>query len=226
MFELNQAIQHWVASCADQQTMTDSDLQELETHLREEIDHLILAGLSEEEALLIAAGRLGDANTLSAEFAKVNTGQIWKRRAFWMAAGIFLSIMASSIAGLVYGGSTLLLMQSGMNMMANGVISSVLRSGTFVLLLVLLFLGIRKLDSRLYGREKPIWLLLISAAVIIFFRFLPNVSLLILTRTQSTTMAGYYIAASAFAGVILSILWPFVLAVLMLVLWPSRMRTL
>lgn len=225
MFELNQAIKHWVASFADQQTMTDSDLQELETHLREEIDHLILAGLSEEEALLIAAGRLGDAGDLSAEFAKVNTGEIWKRRAFWALAGILVSILASSVSGIVSGGLTLLLMQIKTNMYITGVMGSLLDAFAFLLLLFLLFLGIRKSDSRLYERKKPIRLLLTSAAVIFLLRCLAFSKTVILARICMPEMFGQHAIAYNITSVIWTILWPFVLAVLLLVLWPSRTRT-
>jgi hypothetical protein len=64
MFNLNEAVEKWRRDCADQQTFTGGDLEELEGHLREETDHLILAGLSEEEAFLVAVRRLGDTQSL------------------------------------------------------------------------------------------------------------------------------------------------------------------
>lgn len=58
---------------------SDSDIDELEDHLREEIASLMQNSLSEEEAFLIAVRRIGNPPSLSNEFRKINTHDLWKK---------------------------------------------------------------------------------------------------------------------------------------------------
>ncbi|MEX2550681.1 MAG: permease prefix domain 1-containing protein [Nitriliruptoraceae bacterium] len=55
------------------------DVEELETHLRDQIDELIVAGLSAQESFLVAVGRLGSIDALSREFAREPSGRLWKQ---------------------------------------------------------------------------------------------------------------------------------------------------
>jgi hypothetical protein len=57
------------------------DVEELETHLRDQITDLGEAGLSDEEAFLIAVKRIGDIDTLSREFAREHSGRLWRQLA-------------------------------------------------------------------------------------------------------------------------------------------------
>jgi hypothetical protein len=57
----------------------DSDIDELEDHLREEIASLKQKELSEEEAFLIAVRRMGNPPSLSKEFRKINPHDLWKK---------------------------------------------------------------------------------------------------------------------------------------------------
>jgi hypothetical protein len=53
----------------------------LETHLRDQITDLGEAGLSDDEAFLIAVKRLGDVDALSREFAREHSGRLWRQLA-------------------------------------------------------------------------------------------------------------------------------------------------
>jgi hypothetical protein len=55
-------------------------------------------GLTEEEAFLLAARRLGNGALLDGEFAKVNRGQVWLNRLLWMLVGIQVWGLLGSIA--------------------------------------------------------------------------------------------------------------------------------
>jgi hypothetical protein len=55
------------------------DVDELETHLRDQITDLGQAGLSDDEAFLIAVKRLGDVDALSREFAREHSGRLWRQ---------------------------------------------------------------------------------------------------------------------------------------------------
>lgn len=107
MFDLNQDIAEWKRSLGQSESVTGSDLDELESHLRDQIDHLSLAGLSPQEAFLVAKHRIGDAGNLPAEFAKVNGSSIFRRRLQWMLVGVLAYLLVvnlshlASIAGVV-----------------------------------------------------------------------------------------------------------------------------
>ncbi|HSJ29641.1 MAG TPA: permease prefix domain 1-containing protein [Acidimicrobiia bacterium] len=57
----------------------DRDVDELETHLRDQIADLTEAGLAEDEAFLIAVKRMGQLDELSREFAREHSGRLWKQ---------------------------------------------------------------------------------------------------------------------------------------------------
>ncbi|MGH8946723.1 MAG: permease prefix domain 1-containing protein [Acidimicrobiia bacterium] len=61
------------------------DVEELETHLRDQIIDLGESGLAPDEAFLIAVKRIGDIDDLSREFAREHGGRLWRQ--FAMPAG-------------------------------------------------------------------------------------------------------------------------------------------
>lgn len=89
MFELNSQIENWRSNLAQQQSFENTDIDELENHLREEIERLAESELTEEEAFMVAAHRLGRSDSLSEEFAKVNTSLFWRKRLFLVGAVVF-----------------------------------------------------------------------------------------------------------------------------------------
>ena len=72
MFNVDQQIQQWRRDLSNAEVCRDSDLDELESHLRDEIENLEDRGLSTEEAFIVASRRLGNRGSLTREFAKVN----------------------------------------------------------------------------------------------------------------------------------------------------------
>ena len=75
MPELEQLIAQWRRGLAGTAGYSEEVLDELESHLREEVQQLVRAGHSEEQALTLAASRLGTPQRLAAEFAK-NAGPV------------------------------------------------------------------------------------------------------------------------------------------------------
>ena len=59
--------------------MNGRDVDELEVHLRDLITELGEAGLSDDEAFLVAVKRMGDLDTLSREFAREHSDRLWKQ---------------------------------------------------------------------------------------------------------------------------------------------------
>jgi uncharacterized membrane protein len=128
MFDLNDSIANWRSRLAHDESCTAADLSELESHLREQVDALRGSGLSEEEAFWVAGRRLGDAASLSVEFAKVNEGRVWANRLLWMMGGILISILASSLAGAAWWGTLFAGSHLGMSGTVLGTAAAVART--------------------------------------------------------------------------------------------------
>jgi hypothetical protein len=122
MFDLNQQIAQWRQSLGQSETLVRSDLDELESHLRDQIDHLSLSGLTSEEAFFVACRRIGSMKILPAEFAKVNGSSIFRRRLQWMLAGILVYLLILNLAYLASMGSTVVAYMAGFQGYALGAI--------------------------------------------------------------------------------------------------------
>ena len=79
MFDLEKNIRAWSDCLRSQGHFKETDIIELESHLHDEIEDLIHAGLSAEEAFLISVKRFGDSHSVSREYSKVNTENLWKQ---------------------------------------------------------------------------------------------------------------------------------------------------
>src|SRR5262245_8832924 len=69
----------WRAYVAEAPAVDGRDVDELEAHLRDQMAELDAAGLSPDEAFLVAVKRMGDLDTLSREFAREHSGRLWKQ---------------------------------------------------------------------------------------------------------------------------------------------------
>lgn len=78
MFDLELNIRSWSDHLRARGNFKDTDILELENHLRDEIEDLIKAGLTQDEAFLISVKRLGNVNLISQEYSKVNSENLWK----------------------------------------------------------------------------------------------------------------------------------------------------
>lgn len=97
-------------------SIDERDVEELEGHLREQITELRRAGLTGDEAFLVAVTRMGDLDGLSREFAREHSGRLWKQLVLgagddsdpyggWVEALVFAvgAAVAIRIATLVAG---------------------------------------------------------------------------------------------------------------------------
>lgn len=73
MFNLDQAIAQWRRQMLAAGIKTPVPLEELESHLRDEIEQQMRSGLSAQHAFEAAARRIGEAPALRLEFAKART---------------------------------------------------------------------------------------------------------------------------------------------------------
>jgi hypothetical protein len=72
-------IGQWRSYLRRRQAIRPVDLEELEDHLRGEVASLRRAGLSEDEAFLVAVKRMGALDAISNEFAREHSERLWKQ---------------------------------------------------------------------------------------------------------------------------------------------------
>lgn len=72
-------IARWRDFLAQRRALSDRDIDELEDHLRGQVDELKDAGLDDEEAFLVAIKRLGRLDALSREYALEHSDRLWKQ---------------------------------------------------------------------------------------------------------------------------------------------------
>jgi len=76
---LEERIAEWRNYVLRRQALDIVDVEELEDHLRTQVEALGDAGLCEGEAFLVAVERLGDLDALSREFAREYSERLWKQ---------------------------------------------------------------------------------------------------------------------------------------------------
>lgn len=76
---LEEQIGQWRGYLRRRQAIHSVDVEELEDHLREQVVGLTGAGLSTDEAFLVAVQRMGRLDVLSREFAREHSDRLWKQ---------------------------------------------------------------------------------------------------------------------------------------------------
>ncbi|HEX2028152.1 MAG TPA: permease prefix domain 1-containing protein [Nitriliruptorales bacterium] len=79
MDQLESEIAEWRAFVEQSPAVDGRDVEELETHLRDQIADLDAAGLAADEAFLVAVKRMGRLDDVSREFAREHSGRLWKQ---------------------------------------------------------------------------------------------------------------------------------------------------
>src|SRR4029079_3863196 len=72
-------IAQWRAYLHRRQAVHGPDVEELEGHLRDQLVALTDAGLTGDEAFLVAVQRMGSLDALSREFARAHSERLWKQ---------------------------------------------------------------------------------------------------------------------------------------------------
>ncbi|MGH7480861.1 MAG: permease prefix domain 1-containing protein, partial [Longimicrobiales bacterium] len=76
---LEEQIEQWRSYLRHRQAIHSVDVAELEDHLREQVAVLSNAGLTTDEAFLVAVKRMGNLDALSREFAREHSDRLWKQ---------------------------------------------------------------------------------------------------------------------------------------------------
>ena len=180
MFDLNEQINRWRGNLAQSETLGSSDIDELESHLREEIENLTALKLSDEEAFLVATYRLGDTARLSDEYAKINLGKRFRQNVSWMITGMLTYLLATHFATAISKGCVLLAANSGITGYRSlgfiGFGSQILTLittfflGYFICRLIIQRPGFRKQIKQLTTRMRLLTVLLVFLIMTVVYR--------------------------------------------------------
>ena len=72
-------IAEWRAYLRRRRAISSPDVEELESHLRDQVRTLVDAGLAPDEAFLVGVKRMGSLDALSREFAREHSDRLWKQ---------------------------------------------------------------------------------------------------------------------------------------------------
>ena len=95
MFDLNKSILNWKKSLQSCDSFTRENIDELESHLNEQIADLTETGLNDEEAFWVAQKRIGTIQSLNSEYTKINNLNILKKKIYWILTGVAGLLMYS-----------------------------------------------------------------------------------------------------------------------------------
>lgn len=114
--DLEGQIAAWREFLRRRRAVAGADVDELESHLRDQIDDLIASGLSENEAFLVAITRIGSLDEVSREYAREHSDRLWKQlviddapsparhpRVVWVAAGLAVGAALAFKAPALFG---------------------------------------------------------------------------------------------------------------------------
>jgi hypothetical protein len=166
MFKLNQAIAEWRRQMLAAGIKTPAPLEELEIHLREDIDTLRSSGMSEARAFHAAVSRLGTPGLVREEFKKVEhprSAAATIASFAWMGTVVLLVLMLS---GKLFSGKLSFLLFTHIVSLTAGYFAALLTGG----------LGIYHVCCRWFPGTTPsrdqslgravVWFTRISAALV------------------------------------------------------------
>jgi len=229
MFSLNKEINKWREALLERQTCKTSDLDELESHLRDEIDQLKLNGLSEQEAFMVGTHRLGDTEILADEFAKVNESLWLRKKLFFAGCVLFAYIFASYTAGTLSKIFLLLTTLLGFRGYAAGIVDPVSMIAVFILIIFLGYKVTRKKDpegerfSKVADSFKG-KLVLLSLAFILMLALMAARMLVtvLMARTLAVQEYGQIITPTKLFSNLCWIIKPVILMIILIYLRPAR----
>lgn len=189
MFHLNEAVAAWRARLATHPDVPTGDVDELEDHLREGVADLQRAGLSEEEAFLVIARRLGDTDTLAGEFAAADPGLRRRLRLRWILIGGLVMLVLPVLAGLGAGLSAGALGSLHAPAPLIGWVMGFTRLAIFVIGGVLIWRlltddqAARRVRDLGFWRSRPIGAVITIVALCLFLTLLTTGSSVLVSRT-------------------------------------------
>ena len=200
---------------AGSESLRQSDVSELENHLRDQMEHMKTAGLRDDEAFLVARRRLGDPAALEEEFAKVNPRRRLAERLVWMVTGVLAYLWVSSVNEFVSNASVLLGFSLGLPNMHLTFLAFIMRVATFAGIGMLLwcYFALRATSrTPIKGTRLAILLGVIPACSTAALFHLSIQSNILLVLTMSVESFGHVAIPQGVASLVWATLMPFLAA--------------
>lgn len=221
MFDLSKEISNWRTNLSQKQTCVSSDLDELESHLKDEIDQLEKKDLSQQEAFMVATHRLGDTDALAGEFAKVNKSLLLRKKLFYAVCGVFAFMSASYIAAAFSKVILMLATLCGYRGYTAATVEMVSKVAIFALMILMWYIIAIKMDphgqrfsNTADTRKGKLVLLMIPLLLIVFHMsalYIPNS---VIFRTLGVEEYSQIMVPARF----MQIAWMFMPVIIMLLL--------
>lgn len=122
MFELDAAIVDWKRSLRSDAEITQSQVEELETHVRDSIEGYTAKGLTDQEAFLVATQMLGDGLALKHEFREVHGSSTLNMSVYWILVGFIGGKAVETAIGGLSRGLTATAARSGVSATLTGLV--------------------------------------------------------------------------------------------------------
>jgi len=155
MFDLTRAVFDWRLEMERHEALCFDMLDELESHLLEEIDRLRAGGMEEEQAFRRAVCTLGTGASVQSEVEKIEPDSVTRNRARWILMGCLIGPLVLHVARLVFSafftGYYYCFLGSWGGVDWNGLGFPALDShglGVFLLMVLSTWLGLRWLSRR------------------------------------------------------------------------------
>lgn len=211
-FDLSLAIHQWRCGFTQATPVRGESIDELEAHLRDSVAALQHTGLTPEEAFLVASRRLGPAEALTAELAKVRPADVRRTRVGWMLVGVFVFILISDLANLVSSVTMLLghgWSSDGLRLGWLGVVAKGLALTAATLALLSVVFGrrswLRRVGNRCLSKPSNLAAALLSAVFAV--KLAAGVMPVLLARQMSPISLGGVYAVLGWGGVATQVLF-------------------
>jgi len=185
-FNLKENIEIWKSELSQNSNMTLDNIDELESHLQDEIQALQQLGLNTEESLLIAKSRIGNIEELTTEFSKINKEVYFKNRITPYLKGVLLFIAFITITKLLTTFSILIANKIGIN---DGYLNLVSIGFLLFFTFVILIFSYKKYKNGIFNSRK-LTSIPILVSIVIISKLLSFLSLPILTHSIKLTDFG------------------------------------
>jgi hypothetical protein len=93
-YSITEKVNDWAEGLKAKPSFTESDIEEMKGHLFDSCKSLMLKGLSEEEAFILAKLRMGDSPELDEAFKEANQPVLQMRRSLYILAGVLVYFAA------------------------------------------------------------------------------------------------------------------------------------
>ena len=225
MFQLDQTIQQWRADMTQNQNVTPENIDELEGHLRDEIETLMVTGLSAEESFMVSSLRLGGRDQIAGEFAKVNKGLVWRKRSLWMLGGILISMLVGSLAGLCSQTAGSAMVLSGLDTHLPTALTITVSTAIFAFLLTSALLVMSLLVKGLNPQRNMVPSLILCALGLFLLKGAAHGLWIFSSKMFDLETLGRVAMTSAYTGIIWQLVFPVAIFTLTGVLWSLNRRS-